>query len=432
MSPTQLNADLNMTEPSPVVSFGLLPPEIKANVFAFIRTPKGRATVCLVCKGWRIMMNPSLWARLESTFEETPTRNLTSLLQPGSGILPHIRELSICEPDIEPGRGGHRQEVLKAVIGALPKDSLTEFFSQGELYESTVVQLLQSQRQLTFFDTPIKETADHEPPQLPSIRAAPWLIPSLHHIKVLYICASTCVSTGKDCTFLIKSCPSLKTFSIDFFWCDSSLEFISQMIFESETPAPIGLLNLGKVRFADMHVGVAPNTTFRYIDFSSLTQLYILRCKRAAPFLDALSAFYARAPCRLDCLHVCLSKSRGDENDNLVQAIQSLLNCVSPLKELYVETSTDALVDLSCIFRFSNRLKILWWGSKRVQAISYLGLGDLVQLSQACPLLEQLAIDLCPMSTEALESPGSIFALDQDLYLPQTELLSILVSPFQC
>lgn len=152
----------------------------------------------------------------------------------------------------------------------------------------------------------------------------------------------------------------------------------------------------------------------------------MLRCKRAAPFIKALSAFYTRAPWKLKDLHVCLRKSKGDENDDVVQAIQSLLSCVSPLEELYIETGTDELVDLNYLSRSSSSLRTLWLGSKLVQAISYLELGDYDRFSQACPLLRELAIDLCPASIEGLQSAKSIFALEYDLYTPQTELSSIL------
>jgi hypothetical protein len=129
----------------------------------------------------------------------------------------------------------------------------------------------------------------------------------------------------------------------------------------------------------------------------------MLRCKRAAPFINALSAFYTRAPCKLKDLRVCLRKSKGDENDDVVHAIQSLLSCVSPLEELYIETGTDELVDLNYLTQFGSSLRTLCLGSNLVQAISYLGLGDYDKLSQVCPLLDQLAIDLCPVSIEELQ-----------------------------
>jgi hypothetical protein len=87
----------------------------------------------------------------------------------------------------------------------------------------------------------------------------------------------------------------------------------------------------------------------------------------------------------------------------------------------------DELVDLNYLTRFSS-LRTLWLGSKLVQAISYLGLGDYDKLSQVCPLLDELAIDMCPVSIEELQSARSIFALEHELYTLQTEFSSILVS----
>jgi hypothetical protein len=161
-----------MAAPSSVVSLDLLPTELKANIFAFIRTSEDRGAVCLVNSEGRAFMNSTLWKRLVSTFERS-TRNLTSLLQPDSGILPHTRELYIIDSRVEFVRGGRRQELLKAVIGALPRDLLTDLTYREDICQSAVMHLLQSQRQLKALDVETQTAGGRKVPQLPSICAAP-------------------------------------------------------------------------------------------------------------------------------------------------------------------------------------------------------------------------------------------------------------------
>jgi hypothetical protein len=149
----------------------------------------------------------------------------------------------------------------------------------------------------------------------------------------MWICCPASVSQRKHYNYLIKNCPKLEAIELD-----SGVSSLTQNQFSKTTIRR----RLPRLEFWNstssspgMRVNVTPTTIFRYINFSSLTILHMLRCKRAAPFINALSAFYTRAPCKLKDLRVCLRKSKGDENDDVVQAIQSVLSCVSTRRAVY-------------------------------------------------------------------------------------------------
>jgi hypothetical protein len=195
-----------MTESSRVVSLRGLPTELKDNIFAFIRTKADKRTVCLVNKEWNALMAPSLWEILESTFEPSPARSLDVLLQPKSGILPHVIQIYV-RRGISGGRTGWHESLeatSTSLIDAIPKNSLLAFKSFATLPALVLVRLLESQQRLETLDTKWSSSDSNEPGVVASLAQAPWIASNLCRINDLSVFINhTSQSQNNDCRFLI-------------------------------------------------------------------------------------------------------------------------------------------------------------------------------------------------------------------------------------
>ena len=89
-------------------------------------------------------MAPKMWEKLETNLRESGGRSLRTLLKADSNILPHVRELKICNVTF----GHDMEDRLKLLIAALPRDKLRTIHCTYYIKDLTFQQLLLSQRKL--------------------------------------------------------------------------------------------------------------------------------------------------------------------------------------------------------------------------------------------------------------------------------------------
>jgi hypothetical protein len=205
-----------MTKPSPTASFRDLPTELKDHVFAFIRVKADQQNVCFVNREWNALMVPSFWKVLETTLEPTRSRSLTVLLQPQNRILPNVKHILVSRVKAKNNDlNDSLTATLLSLIAALPKGCLRSFKSFATLPQSCLLHLLQSQQYLETLSTKVFSA---EPPGLShstSLTQAPWIIPSLGHIKTLTVYVSSLNKPhNDDCRFLAKYARNLETLEI--------------------------------------------------------------------------------------------------------------------------------------------------------------------------------------------------------------------------
>jgi hypothetical protein len=139
--------------------------------------------VCLVSRTWRDLVRPIMWSELETDLVPSPTRTMSALLHPQSGITPYIRELDVLDPaDVEEG-----QDRLRLLLAALPRDKLSRFRSDPKLLTTTFQLLLQSQRKLEDIDTWTTLTAPDrsEKTHLGSEDHRIWMTSSMSEVSTL-------------------------------------------------------------------------------------------------------------------------------------------------------------------------------------------------------------------------------------------------------
>jgi hypothetical protein len=409
-----------------------LPTEMKVNVFAFIRTKTDKRVVCLVSREWRALMVPMLWETLASTFRPTPSKSLAALLQPHSGILPHVKRVhvrsgnspiaAVCDSNVK--------ATLQCLSTALPKQALRSFTSDLTLPASLLVQLLQSQPQLRNLSTRVKNPESDEPDELASVGGAPWLASSLTQLATLNVhVPSQSTLENYESRFLLENSTKITTLGLIGQGGSTSAEVISRTVLDVPVAHDQGLirtLGLTQLGFGGLCFATYSTTMFKSINFSALVTLRITSCRRVTPFLKALTVLYSESPCKLARLDVIIRAQRGNTHDAAMQATESLLQCVPPLEYIYVDIGGDRLVSTACLLRHGPTLRTLWLATGRTETPEHLSSEDLNALIDGCPHLEQLATNLCPIDMGSIQCVGSDFTLHHNRNLPRTELEAML------
>jgi hypothetical protein len=316
-----------MAEPLPVQSFSALPTELKANVFAFIRTRLDQRAVCLVNKEWRVIMAPLLWETLASTFQPTSAMSLIALLQRNSGILSHVRQLRVCSDmsTLRTDCDWSTEAVLRSIISALPKNSLASFSSSMMLSASTFMHLLQSHQRLRKIITQVNGPDSNELLEIASIGRAPWITSSLSYVEQLLVYIDPEDSTAQEeSRVLIGASRRLVKLKFRGFENAPSLESAYRSMFDDNDLVISGqakVLKLVQLGLRKLSFKPLPTTIFEHIDFSSLEGFQIIRCKGARSFIHTLAAYYSRTSCNLKRLDILLQK-HPDTMRATVQAIE--------------------------------------------------------------------------------------------------------------
>jgi hypothetical protein len=420
-----------MTEPSPGAPFRGLPTELKDHIFAFIRMKVDQRSVCLVNREWNALMAPSFWEILETTLEPTPSRSLTVLLQPQNRILSNVKHILVRKgPVRKAGWNESIEATLLSLITVLPENSLRFFGSHYLLPPSCLLHLLQSQQRLERLVVKLDSADPIESGQLNSLTQAPWIAPSLGHIKTLTAFVSPAIKPqNDDFRFLIKNAKSLETLKVNLFPSERSLSYRSKYPWDDEDVFTIPKLSRLDLQFVHLQ---ACSPFLKHVDFSFLTSLRFVSCQSDLSFLQTLARYYSQRPCNLAKLEISLKlRHSGGPIKETHQALEHLLYVLPPHRHLKLDAGNDRLVSTACLLRHGTMLQSLCLSAEHTTAKIYLSLSDLTTILRACPHLQQLAIALCLVDLGSIEDFGANFTLGSNTAASaQAELEAMLVRNF--
>jgi hypothetical protein len=175
------------------------------------------------------------------------------------------------------------------------------------------------------------------------------------------------------------------------------------------------------------------SAVFKHIDFSILTSLRVVHCMGALRFLQTLVMQYSQGPCNLTELAIVVDLCHGGLGRKSHQALEDLLDLVSPLQQLQLDTGSDKLVSTACLLRHGTKLQSLCLSAASTTAQVYLSLLDLNTLLRGCPYLQQLAITLCPVDLGFIDDLGVDSTLGGNTgasKYPELEVMLIRVSHY--
>jgi hypothetical protein len=97
----------------------------------------------------------------------------------------------------------------------------------------------------------------------------------------------------------------------------------------------------------------------------------------ALRFLQTLVMQYSQGPCNLTELAIVVDLCHGGLGRKSHQALEDLLDLVSPLQQLQLDTGSDKLVSTACLLRHGTKLQSLCLSAASTTAQVYLSLLDL-------------------------------------------------------
>ncbi|KAI4645487.1 uncharacterized protein J4E78_009399 [Alternaria triticimaculans] len=402
-------------------TFSDLPTELIVNVFAFIRQKKDQGIVCLVSRSWRELMAPILWEKLEFNLGDhqgsSPGRSLTTLLDPNSGILPHVRNL--CFADFTDEDAENR---LESLILALPRDKLRIFQAYGDMQHEVFLQLLRSQTKLEKFYavtpfTCLGSTSDYH---YASREYRAWvasLTPELKEISLLLEREEEdeeeeVEKNHRNLQSFIDLYPSLERLNLSAD-CDPPIS-LQELL--SLSPESRLFSNLTSIKMEAM--SLVPDALYQFshnFDVTSLEKLHLKDCSSMSLFFDSLSESYIETPGKLR--ELCIRLDNGVEDEVQVETTTSIENflkvCCARLENLELHLSNGKLVDKSCLLPHAETLRNViieksQYGIPDSQSHYYSG-DEVGVILRACTKLRGLAINLPPIDLGHITELGNEF-----------------------
>ncbi|KAI4651116.1 uncharacterized protein J4E79_009313 [Alternaria viburni] len=385
-------------------------PSITYQIFdECIRQKKDQGVVCLVSRSWRELMAPILWEKLEFSLGDhqgsSPGRSLTTLLDPNSGILPHVRNL--CFADFTDEDAENR---LESLILALPRDKLRVFQAYGDMQHELFLQLLRSQTKLESFyaTTPftcLGSTSDYH---YASREYRAWvasLTPELKEISLLLEREEEdeeeeVEKNHRNLQSFIDLYPSLERLNLSAD-CDPPIS-LQELL--SLSPESRLFSNLTSIKMEAM--SLVPDALYQFshnFDVARLEKLHLKDCSSMSLFFDSLSESYIETPGKLR--ELCIRLDNGVEDEVQVETTTSIENflkvCCARLENLELHLSNGKLVDKSCLLPHAETLRNViieksQYGIPDSQSHYYSG-DEVGVILRACTKLRGLAINLPPI-----------------------------------
>ncbi|KAH6868201.1 hypothetical protein BKA58DRAFT_458856 [Alternaria rosae] len=199
-------------------SFSSLLVEMNANVFAFIRNKATKAAVCLVNHEWRDVMAPMAFSNLTIASDDITAEMLSTLLEPGNGVIPHVRSLYIA-------RGGHEklydecdystETIIMTIISELSEGALCALVGEVNLFTGMLFYLLQHQTKIKRLDVVFSLRAGTRDMNYAHKAHESWIAPQLANVESLTLMpedmgSGECKAAG----LLVRSAPNLKSLRI--------------------------------------------------------------------------------------------------------------------------------------------------------------------------------------------------------------------------
>ena len=366
-------------------------------------------------------MAPVLWEKLEFSLgdhqDSSPGRSLTTLLDPNSGILPHVRNL--CFADFTDEDAENR---LESLILALPRDKLRIFQAYGDMQHEVFLQLLRSQTKLESFyaTTPftcLGSTSDYH---YASREYRAWvasLTPELKEISLLLEREEEdeeeeVEKNHRNLQSFIDLYPSLERLNLSAD-CDPPIS-LQELL--SLSPESRLFSNLTSIKMEAM--SLVPDALYQFshnFDVARLEKLHLKDCSSMSLFFDSLSESYIETPGKLR--ELCIRLDNGVEDEVQVETTTSIENflkvCCARLENLELHLSNGKLVDKSCLLPHAETLRNViieksQYGIPDSQSHYYSG-DEVGVILRACTKLRGLAINLPPIDLGHITELGDEF-----------------------
>lgn len=360
----QLSTPLKMANLSGPASFSSLPVEMKTNVFAFIRKKKPtKAAVCLVSHEWRDVMAPMAFSNLTIARGDITAEMLSTLLEPGNGVIPHVKSLYIA-------RGGHeklydecdysKEITIMTIISELPEGALYALAGEFNLSTGMLFHLLQHQTKIKRLDVVFNLRAGTRNMNYAHKAHESWIAPRLANVESLTLMpedmgSGECKAAG----LLVRSAPNLRSLRIAT--CRGCLSLMVYPDhpearpdwtvfggpFESGSEPP--RLKLSRMSLEQVVLGRrAAALIWGNVDLSKLKCLQIVNCETVDDLAIALAPV-----CNLTEPNITMSRN-SSPREHTIQAIAALLNSFNSLEVLWLDMADGRMIDVSCIARHTS------------------------------------------------------------------------------
>jgi hypothetical protein len=394
------------------------------------------ASVCLVSRGLRDNMIPLMWETLQLDMGPSYTKRFSTLLDPKSRILPHVRHLivssSLSNDDAFDVIADDRAKLL---LSALPKDRLTKFHSMEDCSLSLLQVLLLTQRQLERCDAPILYDATNGPHDLDFVDFEMCVTPLVTRLVSLLTFAivnrELSYASFRYYPIMLERIKALKGLHIDGYSEDDDTvhNLDLSLILPAEPRKPL-LKGLTSLHLRQVDLAASPKVLFTHTIVGAIQTLVLNGCDNMCAFLLAMAADGATSVRALNWLEIGLPWDLDDSEESVV-AIESLLKACPILSDLDLDVADSRLVSMSAILRHAEGLKNLVLGTGERSEPGIYDVSDMAKLLQRCQVLGSLGINMPRALLGRITDLGMSFRLGpgrSDTEHVQSELESMLVS----
>ncbi|KAI4638278.1 hypothetical protein J4E93_010277 [Alternaria ventricosa] len=421
-----------MTESSGPASFSSLPAEMKTNIFACVRDKATNAAVRLVNHEWRDIITPMAFSNLTIASDNFTPEMLNTLLEPGNGVIPHVKSIYIARVGTEKLYGAcdySTQMLLMTIISELPKGALCALGGEVNLPTGMMFHLLQHQTKLKRLDVLFNLGLGTANVNYAHEAHKSWISSRLASIESLTVMPDDMGSEQcKAAGLLVRSAPNLKELRIVTRpGCLSLMAYPDRPDarpdwtvfggpFESGSAPP--RLKLSRMSLEQVVLGRSAAALIQgNVDLSKLKCLQLVDCESIVDLMTILAPV-----CNLTELNITMARN-SSPLEYTIRAVEALLDSFNSLEKLWLDMADGRVVDVSCIARHTS-LRQLGIDGQITDHVPFYPPKDLEILLKSLPYLEGLAVhfprqslhpirDPNPLSYPMPDRPGSDMTFDQ-------------------
>ncbi|KAI4645452.1 uncharacterized protein J4E78_009362 [Alternaria triticimaculans] len=425
-----------MAELSGASSFSSLPVEMKANIFASIRDKATNAAVRLVNHEWRDIITPMSFSNLTIVSDNVTPEMLNTLLEPGNGVIPHVKSLYIARSGTEKlyDACDYSTEImLMTIVNELPKGALCALAGEVNLSTGMMFHLLQNQTKIKRLDVLFNLGLDTANVSYAHGAHESWISSRLASIESLTVMPDDMGSEQcKAAGLLVRSAPNLKELRIV-----TRPDCLSLMAYPdrpearpdwavfggpSESGSAPPQLKLSRMSLGQVVLGRRAAALMQgNIDLSKLRCLQLVGCESIVDLMTVLAPV-----CNLTKLNITMARN-SSPLEYTIRAVEALLKSFNSLEKLWLDMADGRMVDISCISRHTS-LRQLGIDGQITDRVPFYPPKDLEKLLKSLPYLEGLAVhfprqslhpirDPNPLSYPMPDRPGSDMIFDQKTLL---------------
>ncbi|KAH8623171.1 hypothetical protein IG631_22328 [Alternaria alternata] len=352
-------------------------------------------------------MAPMMWEDFETDLDTVSPQSMVTLLHPRSGILSHVRDLTI--------HGTKKgEDWLKLVIAAIPRDRVRGFYTFINLDTLTWYLLLLSQRNIQwmwdspwstspgYFGSSDLDSGEHH-------KSIGSLLPEVSFVRLdVQANGASIERVFNGIKSVSRCCPKIKSLALIDHGSgpvSGNSETSLSALFNYSKEAPL-FFNLTYLQLSCLNIAMPGEQTLcKNLNLSRLLSLQILECSHLVLFLEGLSSFYTDSTGELSKLTITLPYQLERPLETL-QAVEKLFRVCPQLKSLQLDLSRHGFVAKDCILAHCQTLITLWISTGQSSLAIHLSAKDMGFILGACNKLNALAMNM--------PSLGAVASLDAE------------------